>query len=415
MLKMYFSLIALFLVTSCSNEKSSIISEWRGPERSGIYPDTGLLDTWPEEGPEELWSINGIGNGYGSPVFAGDYFFITGETDSMIILSCYTLNGRELWKSTLGKEWIKTNPGSRSAPTIEGDLIYTVSGMGNIYCVSRHNGEIIWSRSFEDDARGIPTMHGFTEAPVIDDERVFWVPGGTLINAAALNRFTGEIIWSSEGFGERSGYNQGLLIKLPGRNIFVTFSAYHLMGFDSETGRMLWSQEQDNIPPGERKLGLGDTHSNSVIYSDGAIYYAAGDGNCGVKLSLSDNGAQITEVWRNKGFDSYMGGIVKIGDYIYGDGTARPGLKSINASTGKLIDSLRIGSGTVIAADNKLYYYSQQGSLYLVGFSEGKMKVLSSFRITKGTSQHFAHPVIYRGILYQRHGNTLMAFDIRER
>ena len=63
---------------------------------------------------------------------------------------------------------------------------------------------------------------------------------------------------------------------------------------------------------------ITDTHGNNIIFEDGAIYYSAGDGNCGVKLKLSDNGSQITEVWRNKEFDSYMGGIVKIGDYLFG-------------------------------------------------------------------------------------------------
>jgi outer membrane protein assembly factor BamB len=229
-----------------------------------------------------------------------------------------------------------------------------------------------------------------------------------------MNRFTGKLIWSNKGFGERSGYNSPKLIEHGGKKIIVTFSAYHLMGLEIETGKLLWSHEQDNFPVDKRTLGSGDTHSNTVIYDNGAIYYAAGDGNCGVKLNLSKDGTKISQSWRNPGFDSFMGGIVKIGDYLYGCGTAKTDLRSINANSGDIADSLRIGSGAIISADNMLYYYNHKGELALLAYSQGKMQKVSSFRITKGTNQHFSHPVINKGILYQRHGGVLMAFDIRK-
>ncbi len=414
-MKNILKILGLSFLTACSASHDTKICEWRGADRTGIFPETNLLKEWPADGPNETWAINDIGTGQGSPVFMDDRLYITGETDSMTVLYCYNLDGKQQWNSILGTEWMTTYPGTRSAPTIAGDLIYLENGMGNLYCVNRHTGKLVWSKSSKDDAEGILTLHGMTEAPVIDGDKVFWVPGGSIINVTALNRFTGETIWSSEGFTERSGYNQGNLIKLPERNIFVTFSAYHLMGFDSETGKMLWFQEQDNTTPGERKIGLGDTHANNVIYSEGAIYYAAGDGNCGVKLNLSPNGTSIAEAWRNKYFDSFMGGIVKIGNYLYGGGTAKPELRSVDAGTGQSIDSLRIGSGAIIAADDMIYYYSQKGDLYLISYDSGKMQVVSSFRIKKGTREHFSHPVIYRGILYQRHGNVLIAYDIREK
>jgi outer membrane protein assembly factor BamB len=187
------------------------------------------------------------------------------------------------------------------------------------------------------------------------------------------------------------------------------------MGFDTDTGNLLWSQVQDNYPPEKRLPGYGDTHSNTVLFDKGSIYYVAGDGNCGVKLKLSDDGKKITEVWRNKGFDSFMGGVVKIGDWLYGCGTVKPDLFVLNTLTGQLTDSLRIGSGAVIAADNRLYYYTQKGDMILLSYNQGKIKKVSSFRIKEGTLQHFSHPVIYKGVLYQRHGNTLMAYDIHKK
>ncbi len=176
-------------------------------------------------------------------------------------------------------------------------------------------------------------LHGHSAAPLVDGDKVFWMPGGEEFNMVALNRFNGQLIWSNKGFGEVEAYNSPKLIELQSRKIAVTFSAYHLMGFDAADGKLLWSQEQDSYPPEKRGPGQGDTHANTVLFEDGAIYYAAGDGNCGVRLNLSADGNSITQVWRNNGFDSYMGGIVKLGNYLYGSGTARPLLYSINAST----------------------------------------------------------------------------------
>jgi len=402
----------VLLIFSCSSKKTEIY-QWRGEDRKGIFNEQNLLKEWPEDGPKEIWHVEGIGDGFGSPTITDKEIFITGAIDSTATLFCIGLNGEIKWKAPFGKEWVTSYPGSRSQPTIVDDLIYVGSGMGNLYCMKRENGEILWSKNFTEDFQGIYPRFGHSEAAIVDGDKVYWTPGGEKYNVVALNRFNGELIWSNEGFKERSGYNPGALIKLPARDIFVTFSAYHLMGFDTKTGEMLWSQEQDNYPIEERKPGFGDTHSNNVIFDNGYIYYAAGDGICGVKLQLSEDGSSIKEIWRNCGFDSYMGGIVKIDDYLYGSGTSEKQFKSINAETGELADSLKLGWGAVIAADNMLYYYGQNGKLSLVDFNQGKMNEVSQFKINRGTNQHFSHPVIKDGILYQRHGQVLMAFDIK--
>ena len=407
-------LFALVLLLTSSSETNSI-SEWRGTDREGIYYESNLLKIWPVEGPKEIWAIGNIGNGFVSPVFADDYFYITGEVDSMEILFSYNLKGEKQWQTTLGKEWMKSFPGSRSAPTIVDDLIYVGTGLGNLFCVNRSNGKIVWSKDLVADFNGVLPLHGHSESALIQGEKVLWTAGGKENNVVALNRFNGRLIWSNKGFGERSAYNSPRLIELPSRKIMVTFSAYHLMGLDIETGNLLWSQVQDNYPPEKRLPGYGDTHSNTVLFDKGSIYYVEGDGNCGVKLKLSDDGKKITEVWRNKGFDSFMGGFVKIDDWMYGCGTVKPDLFALNALTGQLTDSLRIGSGAVIAADNRLYYYTQKGDMMLLSYNQGKIKKVSSFRIKKGSLQHFSHPVIYKGILYQRHGNMLMAYDIHKK
>lgn len=264
------------------------------------------------------------------------------------------------------------------------------------------------------DLHGKFPLFGFSEAVIIEEEKVFCTPGGKDTNVVALNRFTSEIIWVSKGAGERPGYNQPQIIKLRDRNILVNFTAYQMLGHDTKTGELLWVHDQDNLKKEEHALGKGDTHANTIIYEDGFIYYAEGDGNCGVKLKLSPDGKSISEVWRNKAFDSYMGGIVKLGDHLYGGGTAKPDFKSINATSGEIEKTLKIGSGSVIAADNMLYYYNLKGEVFLINADPVNMEVVSKFKIVRGAREHFAHPVIHDGKLYMRHGTFLQAFNIKK-
>ena len=408
-------LLLLFLIlVSCSTVQPELY-EWRGADRMGIYPDTDLLKEWPEEGPKEKWTVEGLGDGFGSPTFAEDRFFITGEVDSMAQLYCFDLDGNRIWQTTLGEEWITSFPGSRSAPTIVGEQIYVGTGMGDLYCVNRADGSLVWSKDFTEDFQGVYPLHGHSEAAVIWGDKVFWTPGGEVYNVVALDRMTGELIWNNPCFGERSGYNPGKLVQHNGRKLFVTFTSAKLLGLDAETGDLLWSHHQDVYTDKERKkIGIGDSHANSVIYSDGSIYYVAGDGNGGVKLDLSEDGIAITQVWRNQDFDSFFGGVVMIGNHLYTSGTHSQYLYSIDATTGILTDSMKIGHGALIAADDMLYYYNQRGQMFLLSYAGGNMKEVSTFKITKGTRHHFSHPVIQQGVLYQRRGEALMAYDIRQ-
>jgi outer membrane protein assembly factor BamB len=398
-----------------NTEVPAKVYEWRGPNRSGIYNETNLLKSWPEEGPELVWEYDGIGNGYGSPVFTSDRMYIQGELNDTAFLFSFDKDGYFLWKKEFGKEWVKNYDGSRSAPTVIDSLVYVTSGLGNLYCFDRFSGEKLWNISMIDDFEGTYPLFGFSESVIIEGEKVFCTPGGKEHNVIALNRFNAELIWSSKGVGERPGYNSPQIIKLKDRNILVNFSAYAMMGHDTKTGELLWVHEQDNIPLEKREPGAGDTHSNTIIYEDGFIYYTAGDGNCSVKLELSDDGKTIKELWRNTDLDNYMGGIVKLGDHIFGCGIENKDFKSINAQTGKTGKALDIGSGAVISADSMFYYYNFKGEVMLITGDPENPEVVGKFRMTKGKKEHFAHPVINDGKLYVRHGDAIQAYDIREK
>ncbi len=400
----------LFISITCMSQSAT---QWRGADRRGVYPEASLQNFWLPAGPVLAWANEQMGNGFGSPSFFDSHIYICGEIDSTAYLFSLDMGGKILWKTGFGKEWTKTFPGSRMTPTIYNGMIYVSSGEVNIACIELKTGKLQWVVN-RSDLHGVLPMHGHSESPLIDGDMVFFMPGGKDTNVVALNRFTGKIIWICKGRGERPAYNSPLLVKFADRSILVVFSAYSLLGIEAKTGELLWFHEQVNTPPAERKLGNGDTHSNTVWYEDGYIYYVAGDGNGAVKLALEDKGKSVRQVWRNPSVDNYMGGFIISGDKLYTCSDSRKSLLCLDTKTGIILDSLKCGTGAIISDGRMLYYYNQKGDMQLINPANGKMAVTSYFRIPKGTKEHFSHPVIEKGVLYIRHGRALMAYSVKK-
>lgn len=405
-------LITFALLSGCVHKQTTVY-EWRGTNRTGIYEESNLLKIWPSEGPLLLWETNELGNGYGSPTITDDRLFIVGTNDSLSYLFAYRLDGTQIFKKEIGEEWVVNYPGARCAPTVVGNQVYVMTGKGDVACLDYHTGNLVWKHNMVTDFGGVIPRFGFSQSLVVDGDKVFCCPGGTENNVMALNRYNGKTIWTCAGKGERPGYNPPKIIETGNKRILATFSAYHLLGIDVENGELLWDHEQVNTPINDRKPGMGDTHANTVLFENDTLFYIEGDGNCAVALALSDNGSKITQLWNNAVVDNFMGGIVKMGDFIYSSAFSNKNLSKINVHNGAVEDSLPIGTGTLIAADDQLYYYNMQGEVKLISLQHHTMEAVSSFKITKGSKEHFAHPVIHDGVLYIRHGEYMGAYAIR--
>ena len=400
-----FLILLIAVIISSCNMKEEPVSQWRGPNRSGVYNETGLLTQWPAEGPRLLWAIDSTGRGYGSPVIAGNQLLINGEIDSISYLFAYNLDGKFLWKKAYGHEWVKNFPGSRSTPTIVGNLIYDCSGKGDIACLDKNTGSIEWSLNMVSDLHGIDNMFGYAESLLVNGDLVYCQPGGLENNVVALNRFTGKMVWTQKAVGQLEAYNSPIVIKKGKRDLLLTFSEDCFLGLDGQTGQLLWTQPQDTA---------GNLHGNIPVLDGNDLIYTEGDGNHTVKLKLSDDGSSITEVWRNPWFDNIMGGVVRMGNKIYGTAHRQMYLKCLDMKTGQVTDSLKMFRGSTIAADGMLYVYTEKGEMNLVNPKPEGMQIVSSFKVTKGSKEFFTHPVINDGVLYLRHGEALMAYLIRK-
>lgn len=405
--RLIFCLSLVFILIAC--QQNEVISQWRGPQRNGIYPEKGLLKKWPVNGPRELWSFEGLGAGHGSVAFTKDKLFVLGMPDSTGFLYAFDLSGKLLWKKMYGPEWNISYGGPRSTPTIVGNLIYFESGKGVVYCYDSNTGELQWSVDLLTKFNAKNVEWGKAESVLINGNRLICTPGGSKNNIVALDRQTGETIWTSPGNGEPAAYNSPILVKHNNTSLIVTLTSESIVGIDAETGKFYWQAPQ---------IMEYKNNANTPVYFDGRIYIASDmeKPNSGlVALKLSDDGKNVSVEWRNQNFTALMGGIIVRGGYIYGSKVDKKSWYCIDAKTGKTQYISRIiGDGAVIYADGLYYCYSQNGKMSLVNASPSSFNLISSFKISRGTDQHWAHPVIHDGKLYIRHGSALMVYDIRK-
>ena len=140
------SLLSIVLFSTFLTSVNCQLYEWRGPGRTGIYDEKGLLKKWPEGGPTLLWEADHMGDGYSSVTVTDDAVYITGRKDSLDILTALTLDGKMKWETAYGKAWMANHTGARCTPTYYNGNIFLVSGAGDIVCVSR-NGKVKWSKN----------------------------------------------------------------------------------------------------------------------------------------------------------------------------------------------------------------------------------------------------------------------------
>ena len=404
MQKIFLPLSVLAILFFNLTLRAQEVLQWRGADRSGVYPETGLLDAWPAEGPALLWESSDIGNGYGSPAITKQNIFVNGEIDSISYLFALDLKGQLIWKSKIGREWTKSYPGARTTPTVVDDLVYVTAGWGQLSCIEAKTGKERWTVNMMSDFHGEVPRFGFSESVLVDGNTVFCSPGSRDTNIVALDRFTGKINWISKGGGEMTSYCSPMIIRLPARNILVTFSKSKMLGIDTKDGKLLWSYQQE---------GEGvDCQCNTPLFENGMIYCVAGNGNGAFKLKLSDDGSQVTEIWKNNLCDNLMGGFIKVKDYLYTSGYEKRQYYVVETNGGKIVDSVKFDRGSTIFADGKLYLYNEKGQTGLFNPNGPKLEQISTFKVTKGTKAHFAHPVICGGVMYIRHGRELIGYKI---
>jgi len=418
MTKKYYSLIAFLVLFSTVS--AQVISEWRGIDRTGVYTrETNLLKVWPENGPELIWSIDSLPTGYSSVAVANGKAYLTGLKDTMDVLVALDENGKIRWQTTFGRGWTDSFSDSRATPTIEGNRIYVSSGKGDLACINSDNGKIIWEKKASEEFGGTFGEWGISESLLIDEDKVFFLPGGEQTTMVALNKLTGNLIWKSESLKDKPSYISPKLVIHNNIKQIVSATEDYIFGIQPSDGKILWTFNFSKYVAylGDWKAAV---QANTPIYYKGELFITSGYNHKSVKLKLSEKADNVSLMWVDSTLDVHHGGVVRIGEYIYGANWLNNGMGNwtcLEWDSGKVMyEEKWENKGSIISAEGMLYCLDEKrGNIGLVEAKPEEFKVVSSFKVPLGKGPFWAHLVIDNGKLYVRHATAVMVYDIQKK
>ena len=392
--------------------------QWRGPQRNGISQETGLLQTWPKDGPKLLWQRTDIGTGYATPAVVGARVYLLSNEgpDNEFVQALEVMDGRRVWQRRLGKvgnpEQKPSYPGARSTPTVDGDILFALGSDGDLACVEIADGKIRWQKNLRTDFGGKPGIWAYSESPLVDGDALICTPGGSSATLVALNKKTGAVIWKSAvPGGDAAAYASAGVTEAAGVKQYVQVLDQGLVGVDAKSGKFLWrynkvvSPYKANIPT---PLVQGD-----LIYTSGA-----GKGGALVKLKAADGGAAASEVYFSPKLPTTIGGVVKRGEFFYGT-TART-MVCIEFATGNVKwEDPAMGPASLFYADGNFYVHTEEGDALLVaatpdGYREkGRFTPPGQPKHTIQMEKSWAYPVVSDGRLYLRDHGVLWCYDVK--
>ncbi|UCG59471.1 MAG: PQQ-binding-like beta-propeller repeat protein [Phycisphaerales bacterium] len=389
---------------------------FHGPRRDNIAIDTGLMQTWPEGGPELLWMASGIGHGYSSVSISGGRIFTAGMIDRQTYVTAVDMRGKKLWQRLNGQSWQASErqpwavpySGARGTPTVDGETVYHLSEMGRLTAFDARTGQEKWHVDVLKTFNAERPKYGLSESVLIYGDALFCCPGGAGGYVVALQKKTGHTLWANTEIKDPVGYCSPLVARIDDVQQVVSMSANRVFSFDPINGRMLWDYPFGN----ERGNSATD-----VIVSDGRVYASTGYGGGSVLLRpqrQANGDFSVTTLWKSELLDNHHGGVLLLNDHLYGAGHESRGWFCLDFSTGRKRWQAP-GKGSLTYADGRLYCLDEKGTISLVKATAEKWDEVGSFRVPRGgKGLYWAHPVVCGGRLYVRHSDQLFTYDIRK-
>lgn len=405
------------LLTFISVTLSAQITQWRGPNRDGHFPDTTLLETWPENGPETILEIEGIGKGYSSPIIENGIIYTSGMIDTLDYLTAINPDGTVKYQVTYGRSWYKSFPDTRSTPVIDGNKIYVQSGMGQVSCINKENGESIWMVDVDKDFETVYHLWGNSETPLVVDDVVIVTPAGEKTSVIALNKNTGELVWKTESFGGPRSYASATVFEFLEHRFILAATGNHLLALIPESGEIAWEYKYYEREKWPWQDGL--IWTNTPTFTDNRIFLSMGYNYPAVMLEMDSLATGVTEVFRDQTLDNHHHGLIQYEGYLYGSNwqnNKKGKWVCMDWKTGEIMYVAPWDTkGSMVMADGLFYCYNERGTVGIIKPDSEEFKVISEFKIKKGAGPHWAHPYIGEQKLLIRHGDALMVYDIAEK
>ena len=380
--------------------------QWRGPDRAGLSRESGLLKQWPASGPPLVWSATNLGSGYGSIAVSRDLIFVQGlKGRNSTVSSLNRADGKPVWSKNVGPTADEDRgPGPRGTPTVDGDRVYALTESGDLACLRRDDGTLVWQRNILKDfgARNIPWL--ISESPLVDGNNLIVTPGGRGAGLVALDKMTGKTVWTSKELSDEAGYSSVIAADVQGVRTLMTLTAEAGIGVRAGDGKLMWRYEP---------VANGTANVATPIFFDNKVFYTTNYGAGGALLGLTAQNGEVraAPIYTTREMQNHHGGVLLVNGYLYGFNNSI--LTSLEFATGKMMWRHRsVGKGSLVYADGHLYILGEDNVVGLAEATPTGYSEKGRFRIADQGWPSWAHPVVSGGRLYIRNQNTLASYDV---
>lgn len=404
----YRSIVAIVMVVmGAISASGQDWPQWRGPQRTGLSSETGLLKQWPAEGPRKVWSINGLGEGYGALAIKGDRILVQGTNGSASVVYCLNrADGKTIWSAALGpKRDESRGNGPRATPTIDEERVYVLTENGDLVCLRLRDGSPIWRKNILKEFGGENPNWMISESPLIDGNRVIVSPGGRNAGIVALDKMTGNKVWAATDLSDEAAYSSCILVDVGGVKTILNFTSTAGVGVRASDGKVMFRYN---------RAANGTANCTTPVFADNKVFFTSAYGTGGGLLSLSAQNGEVRhqEVYFTRDMMNHHGGVVLINGYLYGFSNAI--LTCLEFATGKKMWSHRsVGKGALTYADGMLYLIGEDRVVGLAEANPNAYVEKGRFAIDDFGRPSWAHPVVAGGKLYVRNQGMLTCYDVK--
>jgi len=402
---------AILCVCLASPLVSAQWPQWGGPNRNFTIPDASLKNTWPKDGPRELWS-KPMGDGYATISVAQNTLitmYRKGENEIVVALDPET--GDTQWQYTYPAPLYSGldtgfGVGPRSSPLIVGDFVFTVGITAKLHCINLHTGQVVWSHDMLKEYHANKLMWGYSPSPLAFKDTIILPVGGKSHGVMAFRQKTGEVAWSNLDI--KSSYASPLLINVDNQQQVVILMKNEIVSLAPASGKHLWSHPH--------KTSYNVNASLPIWGPDNILFISSAynTGSRALKLSQTNGKTTVNELWHHSKMQIHFGTAIRIGNYVYAStgGNGPSFFAAVNVKTGKMAFRKRglFGKAQLLLAGDKFIILDEEGQLLLASATPEKVTIHAKANVLNRIS--WTVPTLVGQKLFLRDCKTIKALAL---
>lgn len=387
------TLAVLCTLVGFSQARADDWPQWRGPERDGVWRESGLIDKFA--GPEVpiVWRAP-IASGYSGPTVYEGRVYVTDrlvEPKQQERVHCFdAATGKPVWSYVYdcAYERVGYEAGPRASVGCDEGFAYALGTMGHLHCFEAATGKIVWQHDLDKEYKIQMPIWGISASPLVEGELLIVQVGGENACLAAFDKRTGAERWKA--LDDRASYAAPIIVEQAGKRVLVCMTGDNVVGLNPQTGAVYWTQP---FPPQNMPIGI----STPVVSGNRVFVTSFYDGS--LMIGLDGAKTEATTLWRRKGFSekktdalhSIIATPLFLGDYVYGVDSYGE-LRCLDAKDGErlwenttAVPTARWSNIHMTVNGDRVWMFNERGDLIIAKLSPKGYEEISRAKLLEPT------------------------------